>query len=177
MQHLPPSYRNNPYRDQLLKLQVSGKPVELSWRWLSGGRFEFLLAGQTYLVDLLAAESGQVRYALDGIQRTFTVTEVGERFFVHSALGACTIEKLPRYPEYEVAADAGSANSPMPGQVLKLLVETGQQVAKGEALLILEAMKMEHTLRAALDGVVEAIMVKPGEVVSPGQVLIHVKAP
>jgi propionyl-CoA carboxylase alpha chain len=176
MQHLPPGYRNNPYRDPLLKLQVSGKSVELSWQWQAGGEFEFLLAGQTHSVDLLAAESEQLRYALDGVQRTFTVTKVGERFFIHSALGACTIEKLPRYPEYEVAADAGSANSPMPGQVLKLLVETGQQVAKGEALLILEAMKMEHTLRAAVDGVVEAILVKPGEVVSPGQVLIHVKA-
>ena len=64
----------------------------------------------------------------------------------------------------------------MPGQVLKLLVEAGQQVAKGEALLVLEAMKMEHTLRAAVNGVVEAILIKPGEVVSPGQVLIHVKA-
>ncbi len=176
MQHLPPGYRNNPYRDPLLKLQVSGRPVELSWRWLSGAKFEFLLAGQTHTVDLLAAESEQVRYAFDGVQRRFNVTEVGERFFIHSALGACTIEKLPRYPEYEVTADAGSANSPMPGQVLKLLVEIGQQVTKGEALLILEAMKMEHTLRAAVDGVVEAILVKPGEVVSPGQVLIHVKA-
>ena len=63
----------------------------------------------------------------------------------------------------------------MPGQVLKILVEAGQAVRKGEALLVLEAMKMEHTLRAALDGVVEAILVKPGAVVAPGEVLIHVK--
>jgi propionyl-CoA carboxylase alpha chain len=173
-QHLPPGYRNNPYRDPQLKLQIAGSTVELSWRWLSGGQFEFFWAGQTHLVDLLAAENDQVRYALRGIQRTFSVTKAGEQFFIHSALGACEIEKLPRYPEYEVTADAGSANSPMPGQVLKLLVEAGQAVAQGQALLILEAMKMEHTLRAAVAGVVAAILVKPGEVVAPGQVLVTI---
>ena len=64
----------------------------------------------------------------------------------------------------------------MPGQVLKILVTVGQQVAAGDPLLILEAMKMEHTMRAAVDSVVEAILVTTGQVVGPGQLLINLVA-
>jgi biotin carboxyl carrier protein len=64
----------------------------------------------------------------------------------------------------------------MPGQVLKILVQEGQTVAAGDALLILEAMKMEQTIRAVTGGVVEVIKVRTGQVVSPGDVLVQVRA-
>ena len=64
----------------------------------------------------------------------------------------------------------------MPGQVLKVLVTVGQQVSAGAALVVLEAMKMEQTLRASTDGVVEAVLVKPGDVVAPGDTLVEIKA-
>lgn len=62
----------------------------------------------------------------------------------------------------------------MPGVVLKILVSKGQQVSAGDALLILEAMKMEQTIRAVADGVVESIKVQSGQVVSPGDVLVQI---
>ena len=52
----------------------------------------------------------------------------------------------------------------------------GQQVSAGAALMILEAMKMEQTLRASTAGVVEAVLVKPGDVVAPGDTLVEIKA-
>lgn len=173
---LPPGYRNNPFRNPSIKLGLGEREQEFAWRWLSENALEFLLPVSTVQVTLLACTGSQVRLAIDGVQRSFTVTRVDERFYVHSSLGSCTIRKHSRYPEHQTTAEAGSANSPMPGQVLKILVEAGQAVRKGEALLILEAMKMEHTMRAAIDGVVEAILVKPGAVVAPGEVLIHVKS-
>jgi acetyl-CoA carboxylase biotin carboxylase subunit len=177
-QHLPPGYRNNPFRHPLLKLAVNGseRVHTVAWRALDEHRYE-LFAGETMTkAELLSVAGDQLRVALDGVQRNFTITADGDNFYVHSTLGACDFRKVPRYPEHQISAAAGSANSPMPGVVLKILVEAGQTVARGEALLILEAMKMEHTLRAALDGVVETILVKPGEVVAPGQILINVKA-
>ncbi len=173
---LPPAYRNNPFRNPSLKLRIGERELEFAWRWVSGNTFEFVQPEPALQVELLALNGNQVRLALEGVQRLFTVTSAGEQFYVHSSLGSCTMRKLARYPEHLVAADAGSANSPMPGQVLKILVEAGQQVARGEALLILEAMKMEHTMRASVDGIVETILVKPGDVVAPGEVLINVKA-
>ena len=64
----------------------------------------------------------------------------------------------------------------MPGQVLRILVEVGQQISAGDALVILEAMKMEQTLRASADGVVEAVLVKQGDVVAPGDTLVEIGA-
>jgi biotin carboxyl carrier protein len=64
----------------------------------------------------------------------------------------------------------------MPGLVARVLVTVGQEVRAGDPLVVLEAMKMEQTLRAATDGVVEAVMVRQGEVVAPGDVLVHIGA-
>jgi biotin carboxyl carrier protein len=64
----------------------------------------------------------------------------------------------------------------MPGQVLRILVEPGQRVSAGEPLVILEAMKMEQTLRASTDGIVETVLVKQGDVVAPGDTLVEISA-
>ena len=69
-----------------------------------------------------------------------------------------------------------SMSAPMPGVVLKILVAPGSVVAKGAPLLVLEAMKMEHQIAAARDGVVEAIHCKEGELVQPGVELVSLKA-
>ncbi|MOA27479.1 Glutaconyl-CoA decarboxylase subunit gamma [compost metagenome] len=69
------------------------------------------------------------------------------------------------------------ALAPMHGIVVALLVEVGQRVSKGQALLVLEAMKMEHSLKAERDGIVESLCCKVGEQVSQGSVLVHFADP
>ena len=66
-------------------------------------------------------------------------------------------------------------SAPMPGVVLKIFVEAGDVVAKGDPLLILEAMKMEHQIASPHDGVVDAIHCSEGEMVQPGVDLISVE--
>jgi biotin carboxyl carrier protein len=70
---------------------------------------------------------------------------------------------------------ANDLKAPMPGLVLKINVEEGQVVKKGDSLLILEAMKMENVLKAAGDGVVKAIKVKQRDAVEKGQLLIQMQ--
>lgn len=67
-----------------------------------------------------------------------------------------------------------TANSPMPGQVLRILVAEGQHVTPGTALVVLEAMKMEQTIRTTINGVVKSILVRLGQVVAPGQMLVEI---
>ena len=64
----------------------------------------------------------------------------------------------------------------MPGQVLRILVSEGQRVRAGEILIALEAMKMEQTIKANMDGVVGAILVKAGDIVAPGQKLVEIQS-
>jgi len=70
------------------------------------------------------------------------------------------------------AAQQSAVVSPMPGKLVKVLVEAGQQVKAGEPLLVLEAMKMEHTLRASADAVVERTFGREGDVVAQRAVLV-----
>ncbi len=68
----------------------------------------------------------------------------------------------------------GAVVAIMPGKVTRVMVEEGESVEEGEALCVLEAMKMENELRADRDGVVEAVHVTPGDDVEKGQVLVEI---
>ena len=70
---------------------------------------------------------------------------------------------------------AGSLNSPMPGKIFRVIKNVGEEVKKGETILILEAMKMEHSIRADKDGVVKKINYSVGELVQGGAVLASVE--
>jgi biotin carboxyl carrier protein len=71
------------------------------------------------------------------------------------------------------AAGSGDLNAQMPGQVIEVLVREGETVESGQALVILEAMKMEIRVTAPTEGVVKQLRVAVGDVVERGQVLIE----
>jgi 3-methylcrotonyl-CoA carboxylase alpha subunit len=71
------------------------------------------------------------------------------------------------------AAEAAVLAAPMPATVLKVLVEAGGRVDKGETLVLLEAMKMELSVRAPRRGTVKAIRCRQGDLVQPDQVLVE----
>jgi 3-methylcrotonyl-CoA carboxylase alpha subunit len=173
---IPPGYRNNPYRCPSIKLKVGEREMEISWRHLLGSKFEVAVMDRKAAAEILASDRGSIRLAIDGVQREFRITEVGDKLYIHSSLGSCTVARVARHPVPKTAEELGTATSPMPGLVLKVLVSEGQQVAAGDALLVLEAMKMEQTIRAVSDGVIEAVKVREGQVVSPGDDLIKVRA-
>ena len=173
---VPPNYRNNPFRDASIKLQVGSDVFEISWRRAGDETFAVSCGDWQASMQLVSFERGGVRIAIDGIQRMFRIAEAGDQFFVQSGAVSRSVARLPRYPRSHVTSEHESAFAPMPGQVLRILVEVGQHISTGDPLVILEAMKMEQTLRASSDGVVEAVLVKQGDVVAPGDSLIEIKA-
>jgi len=171
---IPQNYRNNPYRAPSIKLKIGEQETDVAWQFV-GGKFEVTAMGESFTAEIMACESGAIRLAIEGVQRQFRITEIGEKLYMASSLGDSVVTRLPRHPIPRSADSSGAASSPMPGVVLKILVSEGQQVSAGDALLILEAMKMEQTIRAAADGVVESVKVQIGQVVSPGDVLVQVR--
>ena len=75
-------------------------------------------------------------------------------------------------PSATPVAGAGTILTPIPGQVLSISVSVGEQVRSGQKLLVLEAMKLENSITASIDGTVGEILVKEGDVVNQGQTLI-----
>jgi 3-methylcrotonyl-CoA carboxylase alpha subunit len=87
------------------------------------------------------------------------------------------VEIDPLAPSADEDPTAGRLTAPMPGRVTQLMVEPGDQVRRGEPLMIVEAMKMEHTITAPADGVVEAVRFGVGDLVEEGVELIALAAP
>src|SRR5215469_14141332 len=156
---IPVRFRNNPYPSAAIKFSIYGQEIE---------------APKDNSVEVLRVETGQVEALIDGVHYQFQVRQHGDDYFVHSNFAQRTVTRLSRYPRHAGAASHESANSPMPGQVLRVLVSEGQTVKAGDPLIALEAMKMEQTIKATMDGVVRAILVKAGQVVAPGQLLVEI---
>ncbi|HWP45477.1 MAG TPA: acetyl-CoA carboxylase biotin carboxylase subunit, partial [Blastocatellia bacterium] len=124
--HVRAGYRNNPFRDPMVKLQVGGDIMEVSWQVRGEETYLVYCGDWKAEVRVIAFEPGSIRLAIDGVQRLFTITEAEELFFVHSSPGSRVVRRMPRYPVAGVAAEQEDQSAPMPGQVLKLLVSAGQ---------------------------------------------------
>ena len=117
-----------------------------------------------------------------GVRRTLSVaryeTPGGEtRVEVDSPLGPVSLIEPPRYTDPSAEVAAGSLLAPMPGSVIRVAVSVGDTVTAGQPLLWMEAMKMEHTISAAVDGIVSELPVEVGTQVESGTILAVVVDP
>jgi 3-methylcrotonyl-CoA carboxylase alpha subunit len=142
-------------RDGSLRLSVNGNPAPLAWRNSAQG------------LDLRYGEQSAraVVYAL------------GETDHVFTPGGATQIVSIDLLAHAgEGASDVGRLTAPMPGKVVSFAVRAGDKVTKGQALAVMEAMKMEHTIAAPADGTVAELMYAPGDQVAEGAELLKLAA-
>jgi acetyl/propionyl-CoA carboxylase alpha subunit len=126
-------------------------------------------------LDLVVCTPGLVEIGLDGVEHAFEVARYGEVRHVDSALGPVRLAVIPRFPTTDLTEAPGSLHAPMPGRVTRVEVETGDEVEAGEVLLVMEAMKMEHSLRAPHSGTITEVDCTPGDQVEAGAVLVVVE--
>jgi propionyl-CoA carboxylase alpha chain len=119
---------------------------------------------------IVSTGAGNVRAEIDGVQREYVISEDAGHYWVNGHI----FPRVPRYPASGSRASRESASSPMPGQVLRILVTQGSEVRIGDPLVVLEAMKMEQTIYAHAEGIVDQILVATGQVVAPGQTLVRI---
>jgi len=101
----------------------------------------------------------------------------GEVDHVFTPLGATQITAIDLLAHAgEAAAEGGRLTAPMPGKVVSFAVKAGDKVAKGQPLAVMEAMKMEHTIAAPADGVVQELLYAPGDQVTEGAELLKLVA-
>ena len=99
----------------------------------------------------------------------------GEINHVFAARGATRITVIDRLAHAgEAHAETGRLTAPMPGKVVSFAVKAGDKVTKGQALAVMEAMKMEHSIAAPADGVVAELLYAPGDQVAEGAELLKI---
>ena len=115
---------------------------------------------------------GEIWLDLGGRKHKATAVKVGNIWWVH-VLGH-TLQYELIEPGAVGADDDGGLTAPMPGKILEVMVSVGQSVKSGDALMVREAMKMEHKIVAGFDGTVESLFFNPGDQVEQGTELISI---
>lgn len=135
-------------------LEIDGKPVTVTPAGRNAWR---VTLGSRALLVHAAGPSQEPWIAVDGI-------------VVRADIAAAGTSRRSRRNEPE-----GLLSAPMPATVRTVLVQPGRRVAKGETLLVLEAMKMELPLRTPAQGVVKAVHCREGDLVQPGVTLVEIE--
>ena len=142
------------------------------WRVAIDGR-------PAHFVRMTQSMTGNLELEIDGQRCRVRIAKSGDKRFV--ALGSQTFElkRLERAPARQQRHDSGIAGSSleaaMPGQVVTVAVHEGDEVSRGQTLLVLEAMKMELRITAPYNGTVRRVHVQPGQVVERGQLLVELQ--
>ncbi|WP_370290776.1 biotin carboxylase N-terminal domain-containing protein [Nocardioides sp.] len=170
---IPAGWRNVVSAPQRIEFEYAGTEVAVDWLHHRDG--DVLVDDEVDGVRLVSvvAEGGQRTVTVDhaGVRTTHAVRIAGAAVDVDSPWGHYALRRVPRFVDPADQVASGSLLAPMPGTVVKVAVEAGQTVAAGDVVLVLEAMKMQHTVSAPTDGVVTEINVSPGAQVAAGEVL------
>jgi 3-methylcrotonyl-CoA carboxylase alpha subunit len=158
------------FRDGAVECRVTAHARGPGWRLQIGDR-EVAASGEWLPDGMLAVE-------LDGVRRQVTVLEHAAEIMVFLDGESWRLSEIdPLAARAGEDAATGRLTAPMPGRVIQLLVEPGSKVRRGEPLLIIEAMKMEHPVAAPADGIVSAVGCAVGDLVEEGAELIALAPP
>ncbi|HLU08432.1 MAG TPA: biotin carboxylase N-terminal domain-containing protein [Oceanobacillus sp.] len=185
------NWRNNPYRPIKHSFTYGDKSYEVLITPQTGNlaadslpaRYVIQIGEhkrQVSAISLTQGERGVLDFTLeiDGHRQPVTVAYGdNDQWWVHSPAGTHVLTWVSPLPVGNKTAESeGTLRSPMPGQVIKIDVEIGQEVKKGDILLVIEAMKMEHRIKAPYDGTITALHYQIGQTVEAGVKLLELQA-
>jgi len=154
------------YDDQQIQLQLSSV----------NNTFTAQLCDQTVCIEVLERTPEQLVYLIDGVRRRVQYVLDGDQLYLDRENGNVAIRNVT-YAAPEIADVAGDGNirAPMDGAVVNILVNKGDQVVKGQTLLVLEAMKIQQQIKSDVDGVVEDVLGQQGQQVKKRQMLFTIQ--
>lgn len=169
---LPSGWRNSTMPMQSVTYLIGKEEITLAYQSQRDGSFKVVCDDVARAVTIHQAGNGAVDIALDGQRLQFEVQQHGMQWLVHADSGDLVLKEAPRYPDPRGVDTGGGLIAPMPGAVLATEISAGAKVSKGDLLVILEAMKMEHRIVAPRDGVIEQVHVSVGDQVDNAQLLV-----
>jgi propionyl-CoA carboxylase alpha chain len=169
---IPGGFRNSIMPAEKVAFRFRDEKLAVSYRRRRDGRFSFDINGRAHGATEFGVSDRDVDLEVDGKRSRIAVAAVADKRFVHSAAGDIELDEIPRFVPPEGAEQRGGLRAPMPSKVISVMVRPGDVVEKGQLLMVLEAMKMEHRIGAPWSGTVTSLNVSEGEQVANGAVLV-----
>ncbi|MDQ4006718.1 MAG: acetyl/propionyl-CoA carboxylase subunit alpha, partial [Actinomycetota bacterium] len=164
----PAAWRNVSSQPQQKSYLVGGDEVVARYR----DQRDRLVPCDLDGVEIVEVTTSTATMRVDGVEQRFDVAAYGDGVVaVDSAQRHVDLRRQPRFVDPQEQVDAGSLLAPMPCSVVSVAVSEGERVEAGRPVVVLEAMKMQHTIRAHEPGTVAALSVQVGQQVDAGAVL------
>jgi propionyl-CoA carboxylase alpha chain len=167
--HIQGGWRNARLPNERVRLSVGGLETTVSYQVRRDGTF---LVDDALEVRVHRWAEDCIDLEVEGVRTTHAVTEAGSRLHVQTQRGTVEVNVLPRFELPEVQVPEGGLVAPMPCRVIEVRVAVGDRVTAGQTLLVVEAMKMEHHLKAPHDGTVAEVLAELDEQVANGVTLM-----
>ena len=171
-------FRSHGVATRRVDLEYRGEAVVAKLRYLQDGLMLQIGDAEAQPLSLTALPDGRIDLRYGTARELVQVYPLGEVEHVFGSRGAVQITELDLLSRAEEGAgEGGRLTAPMPGKVVSIAVRAGDKVSKGQALAVMEAMKMEHTIAAPQDGVVDEVLYAPGDQVAEGAELLRLSHP
>jgi len=169
---MPSGWTNGRLPNQKIIFKYEDEEFQIEYKLQRDGTFLF---SSNKVADIYSSDSKGIDILYNGKRHYSKITLSGNNILVHMPYGDVMLQIKPKFviPGIEVAV--GGLIAPMPGKVIDVKVEEGKKVKAGDTLVILEAMKMEHSIKAIEDGTVSELLISVNDQVENGALLMVVK--
>ncbi len=167
--HLPSGWTNGRTPKQNIKFKYKDEEINVVYKLQRDGSYNMHESSIAFIYECY--EDG-IDLEFNGRRHFSKVTLQENMILIHMPFGDILLEILPRFIVPGLELQTGGLVAPMPGKVIDLKVKKGSKVKAGDTLVILEAMKMEHSIRASEDGVITELFVSGNDQVENGALLM-----
>jgi len=173
LKSIPSGWRNSRLPNQDLSFKYLETDISITYKSKRDGTY---LLNQNSVAKIFKWSEDSIDIEINNIRFISKITRKENKILIHMPWGDVLLEILPRFILPGNELETGGLKAPMPGKVVDLKVRVGSKVKKGDILVILEAMKMEHQITASEDGKVTEIFIKEGNQIESGALLMVVEA-
>ena len=173
LRHIPSGWHNARLPFQTTTFEIDDEAFTVRYKQQRNGSF-LDDNNQIAIINDVTDEFIDIEFA--NVRRRVNITRYENLYLVQHGRGHKLIKLLPRFKNEQDLIQKGSLTSPMPGKVTEMNVKVGDNITKGQKLLVMEAMKMNHSISSDRDGIVKEIFVNKGDQLETGTSLLLLKS-
>ena len=168
LQFIKHSWTNGRMPHQNISFQFENEIHQIKYSYINKESISILEKN----VEIISFDNEMLECVIDDIRSQYQIYRDEDRLFVFDSFNDIQLKVLPRFVDPNTSSIEGGLLAPMPGKISEVLIKKDQKVKAGQSLMIIEAMKMEQTIKSPNAGKISKIMVKKGQQVENGESLL-----